>query len=648
MTLSPTIKNNLWPLLLIAGGLAIVTLSRPFIHVIQEALGDAFVCAITASTWLTLLAWLWVMIEKRSASRRLTRRWMVVIGLCAIYAMPFKMSDYIYTAIESISLLGGLLVIVGAAHSALAAPVLAGFNRLIERTDAIPSWLFGWMMFFIFLGTTVFLSWYCFSFIPAYPDSLGQYVHGRYISMGHIAWPAHPFPMFFFTPMSIKDPMTWYSQYQPLHVLILGLGHYLRAPWMVNPTEGALLVVVIYALARRVFDEGTARIAALLALFCPFILFISSEYMNHATAALFSALFLLCYIEMLESPKGKNDSRRCLFGLAAGYAIGGVFLSRPLTAVGISGVFILYSLWLLWKEPKTYFHPLFIMGLAALSCVAFQGIWNLATTNTLWEFPYGHYSLDNIPGFNNKYTIIDAFYKMTLEWAFMNRALFEWPIPCTLFLMLACLMPVKKRYARLLLATLFLYTFANMGNRFFNMVWGPRYLYELSPIVIIFTAAGIRRLPGLMKLWGIHQPRDVLKGLAAALVLTAYITGWAYRMPVLMGMYSNYYFDNHPDFYYSMINQAEKPALVFIEIYPPLADKKKDNHDKKYTWVTHDNPPRDEQQVIFAMDLGIEKDRKLIDYYPTRKAYIERQGKLYPIDKSTYTSDAPPVQEQQE
>src|SRR5262249_12075667 len=151
-----------------------------------------------------------------------------------------------------------------------------------------------------FLALTVTLSWYCFSFIPSYDDSIAQYVQGKFFAEGKF-YETHPLQQFFPVYLMVNTPEKWLSVWQPLHAFMLAVGHIVVTPWLITPAEGALTLVVIYLLARRCAGETNARLSVMLTLCCPFIFFMSSEFMNHATALLFGTLFLLGYMEMLAS-----------------------------------------------------------------------------------------------------------------------------------------------------------------------------------------------------------------------------------------------------------------------------------------------------------------------------------------------------------
>jgi hypothetical protein len=192
--------------------------------------------------------------------------------------------------------------------------------------------------------------------------------------------------------------------------------------------------------------------------------------------------------------------------------------------------------------------------------------------------------------------------------------------------MLYCVLPIKKLGARLLLGVIVSHTIVNLANQYSSGVFGPRYLYETTSSLIILTAAGIARIPLLLKLLRVSLPsRTAMHGIIMVPVVLVFAAGWTFNLPTLIKGFEHF-FDNHPDFYYSLLQQSEKPALIFVG--------RGGETKKKYKWVTFTNPPVDNSPVIFALDRGDLGDHELMAKYPERHAYVEFKGQLIPFDVS--------------
>ncbi|MBY0408169.1 MAG: glycosyltransferase family 39 protein, partial [Rickettsiales bacterium] len=347
------------------------------------------------------------------------------------------------------------------------------------------------------LGITIGLSAYCFGLLPASVDSNAQYVQGKIFAQGKFYLPELPhrwsFPIWM---MVTKEKI--FAQYQPLHSLLLAGGHLLGAPWLVNPLCAAITLAGVYFLALRIFGVRTARLSALLFLTSPFVLFMSAEYMNHASAMLCATFFMLCYVHAMDAARENNPPRARLLALAAGAFLGGLFLVRPFTAIGMGWPFVAYALSRAWRDPRRFIAPLLAAGATLSVCLGINAWVNYTLSGDPFMFASAHYhtkSLASAIGYGRDTTFGYTLAKTQYEWWQMNFYLYEWPVPCLLTLVLCLLRPLRSPYAKLLLAAILTHTLMNMLNQFVNNTFGPRYLYELAVPLILLGAAGVMRLP---------------------------------------------------------------------------------------------------------------------------------------------------------
>ena len=152
--------------------------------------------------------------------------------------------------------------------------------------------------------------------IPAHPARAGQWpakgfryqFQGRVFASGHITLPVRFDDYFFGFVQVFNDGQRAFSVQPFGHSLLLALGTLVHSEWLVNPLLGSAQIVVLYLLGKEVYDEATGRIAALLGVASPFLLFMSSEYMNHASSLLFLSLFLLFYFRTIRSDRQGRES----------------------------------------------------------------------------------------------------------------------------------------------------------------------------------------------------------------------------------------------------------------------------------------------------------------------------------------------------
>jgi len=604
-------------------------------------LGGESLNATESVMWLNAVLWwgmaaftVWRAMVMR-VSFSVIRSGLLLFTLFAVMVFPFDKNIASITP-ETLSMVGVMMFMVGACWWRKAYPVWALVGRGISWINRIPSPVYLLGVYAAFLTVVLALSWTCYRFIPGYDDSIAQYVHGKFIAAGHLLLKSPPSRNFFPMWMMVNDGK-WYAQYEPMHESMLALGHLVNAPWIINPLEAALTQVLIYLLARRIFGEGTARIAAILCITCPFMLFLSAEFMNHVTALFYTTLLTYCYVVAMDTAsydmsKAKWWTQSSWLSLAAGLSLGAVFLTRPLDAVGVGIPFALDALSRFRKAPRRYYKTFVLMAVASIACVAFSLWFNVQTTGEALLFPTGKYHSDSnlgAMGYDAHSSIWRGISKAQDEWSRLNLQCFEWPLPSAFFALLFCLLPIKNRHAWLLVGIVVSHTLVNMGNMYASTVFGPRYMYEVVSSLILLTAAGITRMPLLLQPFKIPMPpREVWYGIMALPLLFWCGTTAFMVMPARVKTYTHY-FNNHPDFYNAMIEQCQKPALIFIG--------RGADAESKYKWVAFTNPPDNSKEVIFAVDRGDEQDRELVPFYPGRTVYIENMGKLMPLDANGST-----------
>ncbi len=559
-------------------------------------------------------------------------------GLFAFTLLPPNLGGTLGVVEQLVCSAGAALLLVSLCRASFFRRVAIRAMPWVLVLMRVPVWWWIGGLFVLFLALTISLSWYLFEFRPSYDDSLVQYIQGKIYAQGKF-FITHPLQEFFVTKLMINGREQWYSIWQPLHAFFISLGFRVGAPWLTNPMLGALSLVAIYFLALRVTDEKTARLAALLTLLCPFVFFMSSEYMVHATSLLFSALFLWFFFEMRHAIQHHNQTDAVCFGLLVGLAIGMVFLIRPLTAVGVMVLFVFFFLYELWKNPKAHLPSMLAIGLGFAVCGCIQVWYNLNTTTEWWQAPYIKEHERGLPGFERGHTWLIGLLKGQREWQLLNHAMFEWFVPSTLFVLIACLTPMKNTALRLLAALLVAYSMVNMYNRFIYHIFGPRFIYELAPAIIVLTAYGMMKLPALLRLHHVRlaSGKRVVQASLLITVMATFATGWADKIPPVLRMYQNYV-QNKPKFVRMIMEEAKKPALVFIERQRPKTAARQRPGPNKYLWVAFLNPPTPNSPIIVARDLGDRRNRELMKYYPNHTPYLEYKGRLFPIDRRSGTA----------
>ncbi len=357
--------------------------------------------------------------------------------------------------------------------------------------------LFGTKAAWVVLGGIVFvfaltnlLSYAVFDHMPHVHDGVAQVFQAKILAMGRTTLDAQPFAKFFHFKYLFNQGR-WYTQYPIGHAIALLPGVLLGAPWIVNPILGSLTLGMTYLLGKRVLGTETeARLGLVLMALSPFFLFMSSEYMNHATALFVFTVFLWAFVGMVQDESWK-------WGVLAGFALGAMFNVRPLSGAVLALPFCLYYIGLFFKLPARRLPPglAFIAGFAPPVLVM---LWyNQATNGNPFLFGYTAMWGSSGLGFGESqwgppHTVGRGIINTCNALGFLNTYLFEWPIPSLLFVFFLFALPSRKsRWDWLFLISTLLVITAYFFYFFTNSLMGPRFYYSALPMIVLLTTRGI-------------------------------------------------------------------------------------------------------------------------------------------------------------
>lgn len=499
------------------------------------------------------------------------------------------------------------------------------FLRTIESFYALPlAWLLSMLGLWAF-GLCAYTSLSVFYGWPTVPDSIAQYAHARLLSQGYLTAPALPFPEFFPSDLAMQENGKWFSQYPLGHLLLLAGGHVLGAPWLINPLLGACTVAAVYLLAREVFqDARLARLSALLTSFCPLMLFMASEAMNHATALFFITLFMGSFLRAF---------RRESFAWAvlAGISLGACFITRPLTAVALSLPFIGLGLARLY-ENRRYWRLILVMLMAFLAPFSAQLYLNDITTGDPLVFAYMRNPIQLAYyryGFSdwiasaealmrpNVNTPMKALGHVSNDLINFNLQLFRWAFPGLAFFMVALCLGMKRRPIRLMLASILSLVVAYMPYSYQSWCFGPRFMHELLGPLLVLTAWGILRTPACLRM--VFGTRIRLREIRFQLPLFILCVA-------MLGL---------PAWHTSFSRMMDN-CWQLTEIDPAVIDRHFPDHalvfmnlNGNYNKMRSFYPYFPNSRVIYAKDLGMEKNRQLMEYYADRAVFLaEENGRV--------------------
>ncbi len=460
-------------------------------------------------------------------------------------------------------------------------------------------------VFLMVFFTINLISYKVFHHYPHIFDSTSQLFQAKIFLGGKLTAEA-PQPRKFFSYNNVildtDGRGRWYSQYPPGHAFLLFLGLLINAPWLINPLFGSLSVILLYFLGRELYGEATGRLCLFLGAVSPFLLFMSSEFMNHTTAGFFIILGFYWGFRAEKITVTGPAAPKTNYSFLAGAALGMAHLIRPYSALVISLPLLVYLV-LKWAKQKRWREIVSIVA----PLILFAGIF--LTYNTLTNghpFLFGYhimhkfrhgigfgYSIDVFPPHTPGQGVINLFNKLNQ----LNLYLFQWPGPSLIFVAILLGSGRMRKESKLLMLCLICLMVGYFFYGLQHLLFGPRFMYEGSFILILLTARGIFLVKDIMG----PKAEGYLWGVLGLCVLVGMLN---IRSQALS--YSNNYWNFNPSILENIRKKEIKNALVFSYFYP---------------LVFPGVEPDMEAEVIFARDMGEEQNKELIRRYPGRKLY---------------------------
>ena len=506
-----------------------------------------------------------------------------------------------------------------------------------HRIDVL---LVGLCCLFAFFGAA-WVSSSVFDRLPHTEDESAFLFQAQTIASGQIVAEAPEVPEAFSIPFIINRDGMWFGKYPPGYPLMLAAGVLLGHTWLVNASAAALAVVLVYLLTRRLYGPNTARIAAPLLALSPFLLLQAGSLLSHVVSLCWTLLFLLLY------PLARRQ-QGALLPLAAGAAIGMLFLTRPLTAVGVAIPYLIWTLASVLRQRRIQQSFLF-MALAALPFLIAYLAYNNLTTGSpfrtayeLW-WPFDRIGFGPDKGING-HDLDDAWRNTRVNANSLAAYLFGWPgrtslapafatvIASLLTLLIGGLRRARKIFYvdgepspeiwDLILAGVVL---GVVGVHVFywtpGQMYGPRYFMEAIGPLVILTARCFEQVRQVLAV-RLFRGRRAESWLAVALVVVS-LTIWAYTA------WAPDEFDRFRGW-----NDITGEELALVE--------SRDLHNavvlvEREAWTDYApffarNQPTLDGDVVYASDVGQQITRRLMEHYPEREFYRFADGELSRIE----------------
>ncbi|MGR3762384.1 hypothetical protein ACUXV3_19960 (plasmid) [Roseobacteraceae bacterium NS-SX3] len=478
------------------------------------------------------------------------------------------------------------------------------------------------------------LAWFGFEATGHVADEVSYIFQARTYAGGALWVPALPpgaQPAFEHFQLAFENGR-WFSPLAPGWPAVLALGVLAGAPWLVNPLLGAGAVALAYALLARRLAPQSAWTATLLLATSPWLIALSATFMTHALSLF---LVLLAWWLLALSAEAETP-RKSLLALAAGLALGWLFLTRQLDGIA-AGLFT--GLWLLAQARRhglaARVLPFAVGGTAAGGLIFpynalmtgdpltpamaryFERTWNLEGFENRIGFgpaigpPGGFGEMELItPGHTPYEAVINTLNNINS----LHTDLFGWAAGSLALVWAFLIWGRKSRFDVLMLAFAALVAGAYFFYWFAGSYYaGPRYWYLAIFPLVFLSARGLESLARPLQAAGMQAAAARLGGCAVLLCLCASLVFLTYRGTTRYHHFRGY----HGHFRDLVLPPADNG-------YAPLVLFRGDIGNEASAYFLND-PYLAPARPVFAEDLGPGRREAVIRAFPNRQViYVER------------------------
>lgn len=472
-------------------------------------------------------------------------------------------------------------------------------------------------------------AYFVFDHMPHLPDDIIMEFQAKILAMGRLYAPAPAMPEFFDVEFALVDGPKWYGKYFLFQSLLLVPGIWAGMVWAVHPLLAGVAVLLVYAIGRELLNEKIARVAAMLMVLSPIRLTMFSMTMSHASCMVLLLLFALAVIKVVK------DARRIGWGFIAGLSLGMAFNSRPLTTMAMGGTIALCALPAMpWRKLR-WGTPIAALFAFAIMLTVFWA-YNAALTGDPRLTPFAKWSPSDHPGFgpdvgieywnprDRGHTPAKALYMN----AFLNAELVGsnltgWGYASLALLAGAVVFSRRRLQAWVLalpaLALVCSYAMYYVHGSFAGQ---PRYWSEAIPALLLLVALGLavirRIMPGVCRSLGTAHPARTARSACwlALLLLVCWSVPRTYKPLIADCWVIGHEFQARD----SAERQELTNALVFVHSGHYRTQFLGKDWDR-YLGTFMLNSPLLDGPVVYARDLGDEKNRHLAAAFPERTCY---------------------------
>ena len=451
---------------------------------------------------------------------------------------------------------------------------------------------------------------------PHISDGFAYYFQAKVFASGALTAPAPIVPESFrFEWLAVHDGR-WFSIFPPGWPVLLAAGIELGVPALVNPLLGALCVVVIYRLGAALFDVKHGILCAILCCLSPFFLFMSSEFMSHTAALLFTSLSTLYHVRAHSARSGTG------WFAVSGAAAGAAFLIRPLDALVIWAAQIAHGLWTV--RSARLIRGALVSAACLAGGIALYLAYNRVLVGAWFSGPLALVAPNNRLGFGPAIGYPLAFetaghspwralVNLNHNAAVMSQDLFGWPVTSLFFvLVLAAFGTTDRRHW--LSGTIILSIVAAYSLFWYHgEAYGARFYFTLLPHILLLTVAGIRQAPAVVARLFAGANAATASRVVVAFVTLCVIFGWTVYVPKI-SFISPYFNHKGVNDGFDEFRRRERldRAIVFVHAPEPLYYGP--------ALLANEIPP-EHGSVIYVRDLDDAANARVLAAFPGRSVH---------------------------
>jgi 4-amino-4-deoxy-L-arabinose transferase-like glycosyltransferase len=484
--------------------------------------------------------------------------------------------------------------------------------------------------------------------MPHVQDSVNYLFQAQIFSMGRLYMDAPEHADYFASELQVVKNNRWYSHYPFFVPFLFMIGLKLGITWLVNPIIAGLSVLLIYQIGKDSYNRMVGLWAAIFLVSSPFFMVMSASFMAHPTGLFLTAAALWFFIRQQKSVTMTNT---VLLGLSLGLLLN----TRPLTAFALTLPITGFHIQNRHLFSKRFVRHLTIYCLVLACCAAmfltyssllsgksFQFVTHTAVSetrgpssiplvnrfmNSLSAIGVGRQGHTPAIGLGTTRALLELLHTYTLNWpGWFNFSFFLIP-----------LIP----WRRIDNDRFFYWTFISIPL-LYTLYWrsaimyGPRYIYEVLPMIVILSARGLDVCADAAEWVYQNSPMKNWNTLSvakpASLIVLYLFTGWL--------VYTNidqYYISN-------TYNLRQKPIVALVPmrlsevryfngIRRSIQDAVENHNISNAVVFVHDprwqgfgsvasfNHPRLNTDVVYARDPGNDKYQAILDMFPGKTGY---------------------------